>query len=235
MLKRWRTAVLSFIGTGKKRTAVRPSDHAVAVVLKQYQVKTSWQNKFGEVLSGYVLSSGGAPGNIMAEAYYEQGDASIIWVIERWTNEAFYKMNSKSAAAKMVNGLAEVGLAKPVEIIFLEDLEGISREAPSEDDQPLTIMLLTDLKAGKGNRFRSINREMISAFRNESGLLAFTLSRMAHHRTRFVIYKKFRNLNAFQHHLKDPAVRPVMEFLQTAVKEPPFEKGYHHLIQLAPL
>ncbi|PSL23351.1 quinol monooxygenase YgiN [Chitinophaga ginsengisoli] len=235
MLKRWRTTVLSFIGTCRKRTAVRPSDNAIAVVLKQYQVKTFWQNKIGEVLSAYVLSSGRAPGNIMAEAYYEQGDAAIIWVIERWSNEAFYKMNSKSAAAKMVNGLAELGLAELVEIVFLEDLEGISREAPRDDDQPLTIMLLADLKAGTEDRFRSINQEMISAFRKESGLLVFTLSRMVHHKTRFVIYKKFRNLNAFQHHLKDPAVQPVLEFLQTAVKEPPFEKGYHHLIQLAPL
>jgi len=230
MLRRWRKAVLSLIDTGKKRTTVRPSDNTVAVVLKQYQVKTSWQDKFVEVLSAYVLSSGRAPGNIMAEAYHEQGDASIIWVIERWNNEAFYKMNSKSAAAKMVNKLA-----KPVETIFLEDLEGIFREAPKDNDQLLVIMLLVDLKVGTEDRFRSINQELMSALRNEPDLLVFTLSRVAHHKTRFVIYKKFRNLNAFQHHSKDPAVRPVMEFLQTAVKEPPFEKGYHHLIQLAPL
>jgi len=234
MFERWRSPVLSFIAIVRRLISARPSDNAVAV-LKLYQLKPSSQNEFGEVLSEYVLSSGTAPGNILAEAYYEKGDGSIIWVIERWRNEAFYKMNRSSAAAKMVNKLAKVGLAKRVGTIFLEDLEGISREAPKDNDQPLIILLLADLKAGMEDHFRSINQAMMSTFRYEPGLLVFTLSRVVYHKTRFVIYKKFLNLNAFQRHLQDPAVRPVMEFLQTAVKEPPFEKGYHHLIQLAPL
>ncbi len=208
------------------------SNSAITVVLTQYHVKISHQDKFLEVLSEYTISSLKATGNIMAEAYYEQGDACIMWTIERWDNLAYYKNNREGAAAKEIAALTKTGLLSPVETIFMEDLELLSKEA---SHNAITVMLLVEVKDGTDDHFRSLNHEVMSSLRNEPGVLAFQLSQVARHKTRFVVYKKFRNWDTFQYHLKDPALGPVIKFLQTSIKEPPFEKGYHHLIQFAPL
>ena len=95
-------------------------------------------------------------------------------------------------------------------------------------------MLLVDVKAGTENHFRSINQVLLSAFRNEPGVLLFQLSQVAYHKYRFIVFKKFRNWDAFKYDLTDPALEPVIQFLQRSIKQPPFEKGYHHLIQFSP-
>lgn len=206
-------------------------DSSITVVLTQYHVKASWKNKFLDVLNEYIVSSLKASGNIMAEAYYEKGDSCIMWIIERWSNHTFYINNRKSAAANAVGTLTKTGLESPVETIFIKDLELLSKEA---SPNPLTIMLFVNVKAGTENHFRTINRDVMPVLREDPGLLTFQLSQVSSHKTRFIVYKKFRNWDAFQYHIKDPALDPVIKFLQTSIKEPPFEKGYHHLIQFAP-
>jgi quinol monooxygenase YgiN len=208
------------------------SNSSITVVLTQYHVKTAYQDKFLVALSEYAISSLSATGNIMAEAYYEQGDACIMWTIERWNNQTYYKNNRESVATKVVGALVKTGLVAPVETIFMEDLELLSKEAVRN---AITVMLLVDVKDGTEDHFRSINHEVMSALRQEPGVLAFQLSQVARHKTRFIIHKKFRDWDTFQYHLKDPALGPIIKFLQTYIKEPPFEKGYHHLIQFAPL
>jgi quinol monooxygenase YgiN len=114
----------------------------------------------------------------------------------------------------------------------MEDLELLSKEAGRN---AITIMLFVDVKTGTEHYFRSINQELLSVFAYEPGVLFFQLSQEVYHPSRFIICKKFRDWDAFQYHLKDPALAPVMQFLQTSIKEPPFEKGYHQLMLLAPL
>jgi quinol monooxygenase YgiN len=209
-----------------------PSNSSITAVLTQYHVKTSFQDKFLEVLSGYIIGSLGATGNIMAAAHYEQGDSCILWTVERWQNQAYYKNNQTSAAAKKIGALTKTGLASPVEIIFMNDLELHSKET---DRQAITVMLLVDVKDGTEALFKSINHDVMATLRHEPGVLTFQFSQVADHKTKFIVYKQFRSWDTFQYHLKDPALEPVIKFLQTSIKEPPFEKGYHHLIQFAPL
>ena len=203
-----------------------------ATVLTQYHVKASYQDKFREVLSEYTLSSLREAGNIMAEAYYERGDVCVMWIIERWSSHTFYKKNKKSTAAKAVGALIKIGMAGPVETFFLQELELFSKEI---SPNALTIMLFVDVKAGTENQFKSINHDIMSALPDDPGVLLYQVNQIANHKTRFVVYNKFRNWDTFQYHLKEPALEPVMKFLQTSIKEPPFEKGYHHLIPFAPL
>ena len=239
LLNIWKLAALSLMRTWNKRAHRQPMDSPVTVVLTQYQVKTSCRHQFLEALSEYIFSSGRATGNIQAEAYYEKGDAGILWTIERWRNRTFYKTNRKTDAAKVVSALIKTGLASSVETMLLKELAFLSKEGagdpPKTHEQPITVMLLVDVKTGTANHFRSINQALLSAFRNEPGILVFQLSQATYHKNRFIVFKKFRNWDAFKYHLTDPALEPVMQFLQASIKRPPFEKGYHHLIQLAPL
>jgi len=237
--RKWWMAILSLIYSGHKQQMGPIPDNAIIGVLTQYHVKNSYRHRFLEALSEYAFSSLKTAGNIMAEAYYERGDLCIMWIIERWSSQAYYKDNKGSGAAKVVHALTKVGLASPVEITFIKDLELLSRESrgqlPGDNHRSLTIMLFIDLKEGTEDDFKLVNQVLLSAFRNDPGTLIFRLSQVANDKTRFVVYKKFRDREAFQHHLQDPAVEPVMRFLQTAVKEPPFERGYHHLVEFPPL
>ncbi|MCF6405209.1 antibiotic biosynthesis monooxygenase [Chitinophaga filiformis] len=235
----WRLALSSFMYTWGGILLGRGSDRAVVIVLTKYHAKTAYQHEFLEGLSAYVFSSLEATGNIMSEAFYEKGDFCIMWVMERWGNYDFYKKNRRSSEAGVVRHLAKTGLITAVETVFLKDLLlfslARSRNPLKENDRQITVMLFIEVKSGAKNYFRSIKQAIISVFRDKPGMLHFQLSRVRCFRRRFIVCKKFRDWDAFQYHLKDPALQPVITFLQSAVKEPPYEKGYHHLIQFAPL
>lgn len=223
---------------GTKRTDIHLPNNPTTVAMSQYQAKASYQTELFQLLSEYVFSSRRAVGNIMMEGYYELGDASIMWIVERWTSEKYYEENKSSTAAKNINDLEKTLVVSPVETVFLTDLELLIKDNSQnkmEKGQQMCVMLFVDVKQGSEDYFRSINRDVITAFRNEPGVLILRLSQFTNDKTRFVVYKKFKNKDSFQLHLRSAAIVPVIKFLQTSVKEQPFEKGYRHLIEFTPI
>ncbi|MDF2187922.1 antibiotic biosynthesis monooxygenase [Paraflavitalea sp. CAU 1676] len=206
--------------------------------MTRYQVKAARQDEFMQVLRGYVSSSLLEAGNVMAAAYSEHGDPSVIWVVERWTNKEYYAKNGKSPAAQAVTLLARTGLSARVEKMYLKDLglfsgSDVHRVAAGVEN-PLIIMLIVDVKRKEEDQFRLINHAAIATLGAEPGLLSFRFSQDCNRKGRFVIHKEFHDRQAFQSHLKNPGIAPVIRFLQHSVRKPPFEKKYHHLIELAP-
>ncbi len=218
----WEMAVPGFLGVNNEQAAV----------LTQYHVKKSYQGQFFEVLGQYTLSAIEATGNVMAEAYYEKGDGCVMWTIERWSCRNSYETNKRSAAGKAIGALVKVGITGPVKLFFLQELEVFSKEISRD---AITILLFVDVRPGTEKLFKAINHDLMPVLRKSAGVLSFQLSQITTHKTRFVVYKKLRNWDTFQYHLKEPALAPLMEFLQTSIAEPPFENGYHHLIQFGQL
>lgn len=221
---------------GTKQTNIPFPNDQITVAMSQYQAKAPYQTELFQLLNEYVFSSRSAVGNMMMESYYELGDASIMWIVERWTSEKYYKENKGSTAAKNISNLENVLVLSPVETIFLTDLELLIKDDcqnKTEKGQQMSIMLFVDVHQGSEDHFRAINRDLITALRNEPGLLVFRFSQFTNDTTRFVVYKKFRNKDTFQMHFRSAAIVPVIKFLQTSVKEQPFEKGYRHLIEFA--
>ena len=228
---RWMILLRKIAAIWENRQHHATTNSTTTIALTQYQVKAAWQERFMQVLSNYTTSSRQASGNIMAGAYYEHGDSCTMWTIERWFNKAFYAAHKKTAAAKTVSALAKIGLALPVKTIFIKDLELVARESDGTTaGEPVTIMLIIDVKPGNENYFKSINHDLMLSLQAEPRLLFFQFGQVVGHTSRFIIYKTFSNWQMFQHHLKDPALAPIMNFLQTSIKAPPFEKNYHHLI-----
>ena len=233
-LLKWLHFPFNYPGTNP--TNIHLPHNPTTVSISQYQAKSSYQTELFQLLSEYVFSSRKAVGNIMMEGYYELGDASIMWIVERWTSEKYYEENKSSIAAKNINDLEKI-LVSPVETVFLTDLELLVKDDSQnklEKGQQMCVMLFVDVKQGSEDYFRSINHDVITAFRNDPGVLILRLSQFVNDNTRFVVYKKFRNKDSFRLHLRSAAIVPVIKFLQTSVKEPPFEKGYRHLIEFAP-
>lgn len=209
------------------------------VRLVQYKVKPDYQAKFKKALSGYVNSSLKAAGNIMAEAYYEESDSTVFWIIERWSDQNAFNKNGESTAAKVIVDLSKHALVTPAEATLMSDLEPLDKEAyhkaPGANDHPLTIMLFVDAKQGTEDEFKKLYHAAMPAFRSEAGVIAYQLSQLTSDKTKFVTYEKFRSEEAFQYHLQFPPVKPVVQYLRTSIKEQPFEKGLHRLIEFAPL
>lgn len=235
---KWRLALSSFMYAWNSFSNGWSTGKSVIVVLTKYHTKTACQHKFLELLSAYVFRSLKAGGNVMSEAFYEKGDLCTIWVIERWSSYVWYKKNKESGEAGVISALTKTGLEFTVETIFLKDLllfsNGSSLE-PKINDRQITIMLFVDLKSGTEDYFRSVSQGLMPIFRGSPGVLLFQLSQVIYMKTRFIVCKKFRDWDAFRYHLKDPALQPMITFLQHAVKEPPYEKGYRYLVQFAPL
>lgn len=215
------------------------SDKTVFARIIRYEVKKENQEIFKKAITDYVLNSLSAKSNIMSEAYFEQENQSVIWLFERWENQSAFGKFQKNAQAKAIATLAKTVLEKPEKIIAIKDLEPISkqewRKTSKKEDQQLTIMLFVDAKAGTEENFKTIYHKAMPEFRSEAGVVTYQLSQFKDDKTQFVTFEKFRSNDAFQYHLNFPPIQPVIDYLNTSIKKPPFQDGIHNLIEFAPL
>ncbi|MEZ0390102.1 MAG: putative quinol monooxygenase [Verrucomicrobium sp.] len=210
----------------------------VVATLTQLQVKQPHQAQVKDATKNYVMHALGSEGNIMAEAYYEEADSTVLWLIERWASKEALDRISSSSESKILAALAKEALVKPVEITPLVDLEPLSkqewRRAAKSEDRPLTIMLFVDAKPGTQGDFKEIYHKAMPPFRSQPGVVTYQISQLKEDGTKFVTYEKFRSKDAFQAHLVFPAIKPVIDFLHTSIKKQPFQEGLHTLIEFAP-
>ncbi|MCD9019202.1 putative quinol monooxygenase [Parachryseolinea silvisoli] len=218
-------------------------DHAnnndFVVRLTRYDVKPDHQTAFRKVVSDYVVRSLGQDSNVLSEAYYEQEDPSVLWIIERWDSKIELEKACTSPSFKAIESLAKTALSKPAERIDVKDLEPIAkqqwRSVVKKTDDPITIMLFVDAKAGTEHNFKTVYHTAMPQFRGEPGVVTYQLSQLEADSTQFVTYEKFRSEDAFQYHLKFPPIQPVIDYLNTSIKKQPFQSGLHRLIEFAPL
>ena len=219
------TAMLMLtIASAQERQVPPPTEIGV---LTRYEVKHGDKNKLEEAIRVYVQLATANKANIMAEAYYEQDTASVLWIIERWNNmSAFEELRQDK----------KIELAQPARMIYIRDLEPISkdewRRQPGKDDQPITIMLFVDSEVGTEEKFKTTYHIAMPLFRSEPGVINYQLSQLEEDSSQFVTYEKFRNEDAFQFHLNFPPIQPVIDYLNTSIKRPPFQAGLHRLVPL---
>lgn len=224
--------------TASAQQKPRPAGNSAIAVLTKYDVRQEYQQQFREALRGYVTQAIGQEHNIMAEAYTEQENPSIFWVIERWDSRQVFKA-AKGKHVKSLASIMERALSIPATITYVKDLEFLSRQqwrkAAQEGDEPLVIMLFVDAKPGTELLFKEVYHTAMPQFRSEPGVINYQLSQLEEESTRFVTYEKFRNEAAFQYHLNFPPIRPVIDYLNTSIRKQPFQSGLHRLILITPL
>ncbi|HTI89949.1 MAG TPA: antibiotic biosynthesis monooxygenase [Puia sp.] len=207
-------------------------------VLTRYEVKKGYEKKFRDVICKYVRHAIANKSNVMAEAYYEQEDPSVLWVIERWSGKSGQENIRNGVKFKQIKLLSEKKLETPAKTIYVRDLEPIAkkewRREPKEEDVPITIMLFVDCTAGTEGVFKEVYHTAMPQFRSEPGVINYQLSQLEDDSTQFVTYEKFRSEDAFQYHLKFLPIRPVIDYLNTSIKKQPFQTGLHRLIAFAP-
>ncbi|UFH57562.1 putative quinol monooxygenase [Spirosoma sp. KNUC1025] len=209
------------------------------VQLTTYSVKPDYQNQMRQALSTYVLQALKTEGNVMAEAYAEIDNPSVLWLIERWEKQEALAALQEGNQAKDIDQLAKVGLTAPAENLSVTDLEPLSRQdwlrQPNPNDNPMTVMLFVDAKPGTQDEFTKRYHAAMPAIRSEAGVITYQLTQLEGVETRFLTYEKFRNPEALQTHLVFPPVEPILDFLHTSITNPPFEQGLHKLTLFAPI
>jgi quinol monooxygenase YgiN len=210
-----------------------------AARLTRYEVKRQHRAAFRKMANKYVHHSLRQKSNILSEAYYEQENPSVIWIIERWENKNELEKNSKRPPFRVIESVSKKVLVQPAKITDVKDLEPLSKQqwrtVAMNGDKPITIMLFVDAQAGTESHFKEIYHTAMPQFRSEPGVIAYQLSQLEGDSTQFVTYEKFRDENAFQYHLKFPPIQPVIDYLETSIKRQPFQTGIHRLIEFAPL
>ncbi|MET0636920.1 MAG: antibiotic biosynthesis monooxygenase [Chitinophagaceae bacterium] len=213
--------------------------HKTLAKLTRMEVNPAYGEQIRLLVSDYVSHVIPQENNIMAEAYYEKENPSILWLIERWDGIDGWNKSVKSSQTKALAQLAETALVKPAEIFSVKDLEPISKEqwrrVSNKADSQLTIMLFVDAKAGTQDIFKDVYHKAMPEFRSEPGVVNYQLSVFEEDDTKFVTYEKFRNNEAFLYHLDFPPVKPVIDYLNSSIKKQPFQDGLHTLIEFAPL
>lgn len=209
------------------------NQEAIAVLTK-YDIRNSYQQQFRQALSNYVAQALVNENNIMVEAYFEQEQPLILWVIERWGSKIEFEKITKTQPFKTIDSLSKNGLSKAAQRIYLKDLEPVSRNqwrsvaAPA--DTPITIMLFVDARSGTETRFKEVYHKAMPKFRSEPGVINYQLSQFTDDSTQFVTYERFRSEKAFQYHLNFPPIHPVIDYLNTDIKKQPFQSGLHRLV-----
>jgi quinol monooxygenase YgiN len=206
----------------------------VAAILTRYDVKKGYEHMFQKVLKNYVAYALVNKHNIMAEAYSEQEQPSVMWVIERWNSKDDFDKSGKTHPFGAISSLSKKALLKPAQAIWVKDLEPVSRQqwrtAPAKADKPITIMLFVDAKPGTEHSFQEIYHKVMPQFRSETGVINYQLSQLLGNSTQFVTYEQFRSEDAFQYHLKFPPIQPVIDYLNTSIIKQPFQTGLHRLV-----
>jgi quinol monooxygenase YgiN len=212
---------------------------SVVAKLTRYEVKPGYQQKFRTALSDYVVLSIASENNIMAEAYYEETNPNLVWLIERWTNSDELNRIQAGTSFKATETLTKKAVTKPSKSFYLKDLEPLSkqqwRKMAKKEDKSFTVMLFVDAKPGTQKTFIDAYNVAMPKFRSEAGVVTYQLSQLQEDNTQFVTYEKFRNEEAFQYHLSFCPIEPVIAYLQTSIKNQPFQSGLHRLIEFAPL
>lgn len=206
--------------------------------ITRYEVKPAHLESFRKALTGYVGQASGDEGNLLAEAYHERDQPSVLWLIERWAHRNDLDRFGRHSAAKALESLQGDALGTAVETYLVKDLAPIPkkewRRAPRAEDQPLTVMLFVDSKPGTQDDFMATYQIALPKFRSQPGVVTYQLSRIEGEETKFVTYEKFRSPAAFQAHLDFPPIKPVLGYLQTSIRKQPFQDGLRLLVELAP-
>ena len=207
--------------------------------MTRFEVKEEQLSEFKKTLSVYVSSALASSSNIMAEAFYDQNQSNVLWLIERWNDKKQLENFSKGKQAESLQSLTEELLKNVPKTYYLKDLEPLTKEqwrtTAKKEDKQLVIMLFVDAKNGTQQNFKDTYHTVMPQFRSEPGVVTYQLSEIEGDDTQFVTYEKFRSQDAFQYHLSLPPIKPVIEFLETSIKNPPFQNGLHNLIEFAPL
>jgi quinol monooxygenase YgiN len=178
------------------RASIRDQSTLVdfAARLTRYDVKPDYQAAFRKVVSDYVRHSLLQENNVISEAYYEQDDPTVLWIIERWSSKIALAEAGKSPSFRALASLAKTALSRSASKIDVKDLEPLSkqqwRSVVRKTDDPITIILFVDAKAGTERNFKDVYHTAMPHFRGEPGVITYQLSELETHSTRSSLHVK---------------------------------------------
>jgi quinol monooxygenase YgiN len=204
------------------------------VMLVTFKVKSEMRSTFKQALLDDVSNARQESGCISMVLFEAKDDPGILFLFERWQNQSALDNHFAQPYTKAVLGLAEMALTSPMQILYVEDLVPLPvKDLQSSNVNPegVDLIVLFEVKEGMDERFKEQFLNSVRHSRPELGCEAFHIHAVRGDDSKFVLYERWRNQEAFNFHLAQPYTQELFDsFGSTLVK--PVEDGLIYIREL---
>jgi quinol monooxygenase YgiN len=95
------------------------------------------------------------------------------------------------------------------------------RQQLKETDKPFTMLVALKVKEGKNQPFEAAFKEAIAGTRKEPGNLVYQLNRHAQSGQIYIVYERWKNLDALKAHVETPHIEKLLAALADLLDDAP--------------
>jgi quinol monooxygenase YgiN len=160
----------------------------------KFNVKPEYREEFQTALLENQKATSLEGGNLEMRLYVDNQDPNLFFAYDRWVNrEALESHILQPYAQKLVN-LAEIALAKPVEILNLSETSPapVALKDAAPEDEKFNIIFIFKIKPEFREQLLDQFKEHISQTRTEKGCLLFDLYTVDGAEDTLAVYEHWR-------------------------------------------
>lgn len=225
--KRFAFVLTILLAAGFGHAAAASSDDGSLVMLVTFKVKPEQREAFKAVLQKDAEGARTESGNTTFEFYQAKDDANTFFLFERWTNQAALDLHFTQAYVKNVLELSKTALAKPMEILYLNDLAPLAVKdfkrpngAEKSADKGVDLVVIFKVKDGMQERFTKQFLNSVKYSRPEAGNIAFHIHAVKGDPNAFVLYERWKSQQALDDHFAQSYTKELFEMFKSALAKP---------------
>jgi quinol monooxygenase YgiN len=90
-----------------------------------------------------------------------------------------------------------------------------------DPDKPFTLMVLVRVKEGEGKQLEEVFAKAVKATRKEKGCITYDLNRDTEDMTRYVVYERWKSVDALKAHLETEHIKSLLAALHDLLSGQP--------------
>ncbi|MBC7883790.1 MAG: antibiotic biosynthesis monooxygenase [Anaerolineae bacterium] len=192
-------------------------------MLVTFKTKPEMTNAFQKALLHDLVNARKELGCITMQLFVDKNDSSILFFFERWQNQSALDNHFAQTYTKAVLELAETALISPMEILYMEDLAPLSAEGiqgSSHEEDSVDLVVIFEVKAEGQERFKAQFLNSVKYSRPEPGCVSFHIHAVKEINSKFVLYERWRNQEAFDFHLAQSYTKELFESFSATLAKP---------------
>jgi quinol monooxygenase YgiN len=199
-------------------------------MLVTFQTKELQKEAFKKALLADLEGAKKEPGNISMALFEDKKDPTILYFFERWKSKTALDFHFEQSYTKAVLTLSEKALAKPMQILYLNDLAPLPtiKDEPAFIQHEVDLVVLFDVKKGMEDRFVRQFQKSVQHSRPEAGCKAFHIHSVNDQATTFVLYERWTTQEALDFHFEQWYTKELFQEFKE-VLHTPVEKSLHFL------
>ncbi|MFB9076153.1 putative quinol monooxygenase [Flavobacterium procerum] len=167
-------------------------------------VKSESNAKARQALLADVHGAWSEEGNYKMELYDAAEKPNVLYLFERWKNQAALENHFKQPYTVGAFDLQKADLVKPIEMNYLTDLWPLVNETlKKEEHRALTTLIVPfEVKPGNGPQIIELFEKFVPLVRQEQGNVEFSFHSVKGSDNLFVLYERWENQQNLEAHNK---------------------------------